>query len=262
MSGPGPRSPSALAISGLDPSGGAGLLADVRTMGRYRVHALGVATCLTVQSRRRFTRVHPVDAAVLSEQLALVLRDEEPQAVKIGLLPAAAVADVVADLLGSSRRVPVVLDPVASASAGGWALPPEALANSCARLLPLCALVTPNLHELELLAGTGGIEASARSLLSRGAAAVLVKGRARGPEVEDLLVTPGSTEVLRAPRIAGPEVHGTGCYLSSAIAALLALGRPLEAAVRAATRDLHELRARSDPGPGDGSLARLAIFSA
>ena len=102
---------------------------------------------------------------------------------------------------------------------------------------------------------------SARLLLGTGAAAVLVKGgHARGPEVEDLLVTPGRTEVLRAPRLPGPEVHGTGCYLSSAIAALLALGRTLEAAVRAATRDLRELRGRSERRAGDGFLARLPIF--
>jgi hydroxymethylpyrimidine/phosphomethylpyrimidine kinase len=217
-----------LVIAGSDSSGGAGIARDLATLAVLKVHALCAVTAITVQSETRVISVHALSAELVAAQIEASLARGAPGAIKIGMLANAAIVRAVAGALPA--RVPVVLDPVLAASSGGELLD---AAGRCAlpQLLPRVALLTPNIPEAAQLLGTSLAEdeatlvAQARALLELGAAAVLVKGgHAHGPESVDLLVSRGqSVQRLRAVRCAGTR-RGTGCALSSAIAAHLAQG--------------------------------------
>lgn len=227
-----------LLVAGLDPSGGAGLLADAATVRSRGLHAAGVATALTVQDSARCHGYEPVDPSLIERQLEALVEDLPFSSVKVGMLGTAEVARSVARGLAPlvERGVPVVLDPVLRASVGAELLdgePHEALAP----LLPLLALLTPNRGEAEALAGceiadTVGQRRAARTLRALGLNAVLVKGgHLDGAEVMDLFDDGGEPLELRAPRQSGEAPHGTGCALSTEIACALALGRALREAV-------------------------------
>jgi hydroxymethylpyrimidine kinase/phosphomethylpyrimidine kinase len=226
--------------AGLDASGGAGLAADVAVMAARGLHPAVLPTALTLQDSRSCRTVHPVDSVWLAEQLGLLLDDFSDQvgAIKIGMLGQAEIALVLAQGLTPLVRagVPLVLDPVLRASVGA-ALVEGDPAAVLAPLLPLVTLLTPNRDEAERLAGMtvvdeAGQQAAAAALRERGARAVLVKGgHLSGPEVCDLLDDGQEPLRLRSRRIAGPVPHGTGCALASEIAAQLALGLSLRAAV-------------------------------
>jgi hydroxymethylpyrimidine/phosphomethylpyrimidine kinase len=217
-----------LVLGGLDPSGGAGLTADARTLFRCGALALPVATALTVQNRSGMRAVDAVSRGVLVQSFGAVLDDGAVDAVKVGLLASAEQVQMVHDLLARLRGcVPIVVDPVLSATAGGWD-PGTGLAAAIARwLVPLATVLTPNLPELEMLAGARGVAA----LLASGCGAVLVKGgHGTAAEVRDELFTAGGTRAFVHARLPVGPVHGTGCALGAALAAGLARGIVLETA--------------------------------
>lgn len=229
---------SVLIIAGLDPSGGAGLCADIQAVTAAGAHPMPVATLITAQSLRRVGRVAPLDAALVCEQIEVTLEDIAPAAVKIGALGSGDIAAAVAGLL--QRRldgIPVVLDPVLVATSGdalGEAALPSVMRDA---LLPLTTLLTPNEDELNALTGDGSAEARAAELVARGTDYVLATGLEDGEHLRDVLVgAQGAVTELSSPRLPG-EFHGSGCSLSSYCAAHLALGKSVSDAVRAAHAD-------------------------
>jgi hydroxymethylpyrimidine/phosphomethylpyrimidine kinase len=256
-------SPHVLVIAGLDPSGGAGLLADVRTLAEHGVGALGVATALTEQGHAGVAAVNPVAADLVGRQVAALLAGEPVDAVTIGMLGSGATAAAVDAALAAAAHAgvapPVVLDPVLRASSG-MALCGADEAEGCAALLallPQAALVTPNALEAAALVGrpppatVAEAVALAQALTGRGARAVLLKGghlpaAATPGECVDVLVDgAGPPQLLSGPRLAA-GAHGTGCALATAIAAYLARGAALEGAVRAARAFLAERLAHAE----------------
>lgn len=233
--------PNVLAIAGSDPSGGAGLQGDLKTFAALRVNGCAVPTALTAQNSRGVHAVFRVPAEFVVRQLDVLFDDVEIHAVKIGMLGDAAVVTAVCDVLRRYRPPHVVLDPVLRASAGGMLLDEAGLDAVRETLLPLVTVMTPNAEEAGALlrapAPTTEREAeqAARALYELGANAVLVTGGHLLNELEcaDVLYTAETSRVFRAERMAG-GTHGTGCALSSAIAALLALGAPLGEACEAA----------------------------
>lgn len=236
--------PRVLVLGGLDPTGGAGITADARVLELHDCHALTVATCLTVQNRHGFVRAEAVAVDLFLATLRAALQDGPVHAVKLGLAPDAATLGRAAEVL-ATLRVPTVLDPVLSATAGGWSSPGDLARAQASTAAALAAVVTPNLPELEQLAPDGG----AAALLARGCAAVVVKGgHGAGAEVEDLIHTPGRVDVVRHVRASCGAVHGTGCALASATVAGLAHGRDVVAAASAAARWVGDcLRAMPPP---------------
>jgi hydroxymethylpyrimidine/phosphomethylpyrimidine kinase len=252
-----------LLIAGLDPGGGAGLLADVATCNSLGRPVLGAATCLTVQSLRRFVATNPVTAATLAHQLAVLATDTEPPvAVKVGLVPTVDLIEVVGEFLARlPPAVPVVLDPVLAPTLADQAVDPQLLTCLRTRLLPLATVLTPNLPELaHLLEHRAPVPSVARELLAGRLQGVLVKGGHGDWEgdVEDVLVTATTSQAFRRPRWVGPEVHGTGCALASCLAVQLANGRPLAEAVQHAIGWLDRRRRQVQSLPAD-RLGRLPL---
>jgi hydroxymethylpyrimidine/phosphomethylpyrimidine kinase len=234
------RPPVVVSIAGSDPSGGAGLQADLRTCTALGAYAGAIPTCITVQDTAGVRRVEALAGDLVREQIDVVLADLRPDAIKIGLLPSVEVVEAVAGGIAAHGSVPVVLDPVQVATSGDGLSSAPAYAALIELLLPRATLVTPNLAEAASLAGfpvTGeaDLERAARAIRARGARAVLVKGGHLAGDALDVLLTEEDERVeLRARRIPGPPIHGTGCTLSTAIAVHLARGMGLTEAVRAA----------------------------
>jgi hydroxymethylpyrimidine/phosphomethylpyrimidine kinase len=246
---PGRRRGTVLVIAGLDPSGGAGLLADARVIGRHGLHVAAVATGLTDQDSTRCAAMEPVDPGLLARQLARLIHDLDVRAVKVGMLADAATVKVVADSLAHAPRVPVILDPVLQSTRGVrlFASGPEALAL----LYDRATVITPNVDELSALSGltvddAATFRAAAIRLRSLGARAVLAKGGHLAPledEVYDLLVDDAG--MLRLPGVRihfgdGGAPRGTGCALSTELACELACGATLREAAASATRAVRE----------------------
>ncbi|HEU4805489.1 MAG TPA: bifunctional hydroxymethylpyrimidine kinase/phosphomethylpyrimidine kinase [Nitrobacter sp.] len=233
--------PIALTIAGSDSSGGAGIQADLKTFAALGVYGASVITALTAQNTQGVTGIHHVPADFVTAQIDAVFVDLDVRAVKIGMVAErAAIAVIVAGLL---RWTPanVVLDPVMVATSGDRLLPPEAVEALRNKLLPRAQLITPNLPEAaalldEPVAGSeSDIVRQGKRLLALGCAAVLIKGgHMQGADSIDYLVTREGELALAAPRIATNNTHGTGCSLSSAVAAFLARGDDMETAVRGA----------------------------
>jgi hydroxymethylpyrimidine/phosphomethylpyrimidine kinase len=234
--------PIALTIAGSDSSGGAGVQADLKTFAALGVYGASVVTALTAQNTQGVRAVHDAPAEFIAAQLDAVLSDLDIRAVKIGMVSRVAAIAVIAEQLRGWTGAPVVLDPVMVATSGDRLLARDAVDALRRDLFPLAAIVTPNLPEAAALldaplaASEAEMEAQGRRLLAFGARAVLVKGgHAEGAESVDLLVRADAPLMrLSAPRIATPNTHGTGCTLSSAIAAGLAKGLALDDAVRTA----------------------------
>ena len=246
-------------IAGNDPSGGAGIAADIQAVSALGCHPAPVITALTVQDTINAWRVDPAAPELVTEQAQAVFADLPVKAVKIGLLPTAAIAEAVATLLADHRHIPIVLDPVLVA-AGGADLAEAALVEVLLeRLLPLATIATPNALEIRRLGGaTGDRTARAAALLARGCRWVLVKGADEDtPGVENVLFGEGFETAYRWRRL--PEsYHGSGCTLASAIAALLARGQAVPVAVQEAQRYTDEaLREGYRPGGGQWVPRRL-----
>lgn len=228
--------PVALTIAGSDPSGGAGLQADLKTFHQFGVYGEAVVTLLTVQNTRRVSRVDILGPDLVIEQLHAVLEDIPPLAVKTGALGNAGVIEALA---GVDLRAPLVVDPV-MISKHGHPLTAEAARDVLLRrLLPKAALITPNLHEAEALTGhkvdtLSGMKDAARRLSDATGAAVLVKGGHLTGEAVDVLYADGAFHEYTGRRFDTPHTHGTGCTYSAAITASLALGLALPQAVERA----------------------------
>jgi hydroxymethylpyrimidine/phosphomethylpyrimidine kinase len=256
--------PIALTIAGSDSGGGAGIQADLKTFAALGVFGASAITALTAQNTREVTAIHAVPAAFVTAQIDAVLSDLAVGAVKIGMLANGDVVASVATALARWKAQNVVLDPVMVASSGRRLLAPEAIETLKRELMPRARVVTPNLPEAAALLDTheatneAEMQAQAERLLALGAAAVLIKGgHGGGAESVDLLVERGTATRLTAPRIATRNTHGTGCTLSSAIAAGLAKGEDLATAVRAAKEFVTAAIAAADRltvGHGHGPL--------
>ena len=217
---------TALSIAGSDPSGGAGIQADLKTFAALGVHGMAALAGLTVQNTQGVRAASPIDPGFVIAQVEAVLDDIEVHATKLGMLTNAGIAGAVADLI-TARRAD--LDPVMVATSGDRLLADEAVEVVRTRLLPLADLITPNVPETAVLAGSSpagdvsGLQAQAEGLVAAGAHAVLAKGgHLAGEELTDLLVTPSGTARFTGARVNTRNTHGTGCTLSSAIAATAA----------------------------------------
>lgn len=231
--------PIALTIAGSDSSGGAGIQADLKTFAALGVYGASVITALTAQNTLGVTGIHQVPADFVTAQIDAVFSDLDVGAVKIGMVAEISVIGAIAAGLAKWRPKHVVLDPVMVATSGALLLKGDAIEALRKQLVPLAALITPNLPEAAALldASLATTEAAiadqGKRLLALGPRAVLIKGgHGKGPESTDYLVTASETIPLSAPRIATKNTHGTGCSLSSAIAAGLAKGRDMATAVR------------------------------
>ena len=254
-----------LSIAGVDPSGGAGVFADIKVMSALGTYGMGVVAALTAQNTRAVTGVMPVPAAFVTEQIDTLFADVRVDAVKIGMLGAVDVMDAVAAGLERHRPQRVVLDTVMVAKSGDRLMPDDAVAFFRRRLLPLAGLITPNLPEAEVLleekiCGIDAMYGAAEKLyaLSGSRAAVYMKGgHMAGGTVTDIVFDGKDMMTMTAPRVDTKNTHGTGCSLSSALAALWAKTGDLKAAARAAHDYLAEAIAASgalDVGGGHGPI--------
>ena len=259
--------PRVLTIAGSDSGGGAGIQADLKTFAAHRVFGMSVITSVTAQNTVEVRAVHRVPPSMIRAQIEAVFDDIGVDAVKIGMLGDAETVTVVADALGEREAVPIVLDPVMVAKSGDRLLTTEAVDTLLRRLLPLAALVTPNLPEAATLAGrpqTAGAEELARLLAPHTRGAVLIKGgHGLGEEVVDLLFCDGEVRRFRHPRRQTRATHGTGCTLSAAIAARLAGGEAMPRAVETAIDYLQRALAAAYPlGAGYGPVDHLVAAEA
>lgn len=261
---PSARYPRVLSIAGSDSGGGAGVQADLKTFAALGCFGMTAITALTAQNTTGVRSIHAVPLQILADQIDAVIDDIGADAVKIGMLHSAPTVQAVADAIDRHQLRQVVLDPVMVATSGATLIDPPAVASLVRELFPRTALVTPNLDEAALLVdhalrSEADMEAAARELLARGANAVLLKGgHLEGDTVSDLLFMKNAEpQWMRAPRIATANTHGTGCTLSSAIAAHLALGADLPQAVRQArefVRGALQAGASARTGTGSGPL--------
>ncbi len=236
-----PRYARVLTIAGSDSGGGAGIQADLKTFAALGCYGMTAITALTAQNTVGVQGIHAVPQAFLRSQLQSVIEDIGVDAVKIGMLHEPGVVEVVAWAIQHYQLQRVVLDPVMVATSGDRLIADATVRVLVDQLFPLATVITPNLDEASLLLGrpiaaVSDLSGAAQALLSQGARAVLLKGgHLPGDQVVDVLARPGHVDmVLASSRMASRNTHGTGCTLSSAIAAHLALGEPLERAVRAA----------------------------
>ena len=248
-----------LSVAGVDPSAGAGLLADLETIRTHGARGVGVVSLLTVQSSRGVSRVHVLDSELVRDQLAALFEDLPIAAVKTGALGDAAVVRAVADALADFRG-PIVVDPVACSSSGAVLLDDAGLEALRDALFPRATLVTPNLAEAKRLTGLevhdlASMAQAAAQLRQLGPGAVLVKGGHLDGAPTDLWLDADGVMELRGERVSTRHSHGTGCAYASAIAARLALGEsPRRAADNAHRWLLDALRAAPGLGGGSGPL--------
>ena len=251
---------TALTIAGSDSSGGAGIQADIKTMLANGVYAMSAVTALTAQNTRGVTGILESTPEFLGEQLDNIFTDIYPDAVKIGMVSSEALIRKIADKLREYGAKNIVVDPVMVATSGAKLIDDQAIDTLKECLLPLATVLTPNIPEAEVLSGkkisTAEDMAAAAELISRNyKTSVLLKGGHSIADANDLLYRNGSGIWIEGQRIENPNTHGTGCTLSSAIAAGLAKGYGLEEAVRQAKNYLSDaLRAMLDLGKGSGPM--------
>ncbi len=262
--------PNVLSIAGSDPSGGAGLQADLKTFAALRCYGLSVVTALTVQNTQGVYGLSVVPAEFVAAQIDALFADSAIKAVKIGMTASPATIETLAEKLARYRPEPIVLDPVLAASGGAALAVGDIAASLVAHLAPHVSLVTPNLMEAAALAGSpvpeslDDMRAIAKRLHAQGFAAVLVKGGHREARTcDDILFDGVNFRSFSTPRVPTRNTHGTGCTLSAAIAAHLAQGLDLAAAVEAAKLYLQralETADQLDVGQGAGPLNHFHRF--
>lgn len=257
---PGKKMKTALTIAGSDSSGGAGIQADIKTMTVNGVYAMSVITALTAQNTTGVRSVMNVTPEFLEEQMDCVFTDIRPDAVKIGMLPSAELMRAVAGKLREYGAVRIVVDPVMVATSGSRLMEEDAVQVMKEELFPLADVITPNLPEAEVLSGRTIVteqemEDAAAWIGQTCRTAVLLKGGHQRNDANDLLYRDGSLRWFRGKRIMNPNTHGTGCTLSSAIAANLAKGFSLEESVERAKEYLSgALADQLDLGKGSGPV--------
>ena len=245
--------PNLLSIAGSDPSGGAGVQADLKTFSALGCYGMAVITALTAQNTLGVVDVHAPPADFVAAQIDAIFDDIDVAAVKIGMLASGSIVEAVAKRLALHKPRFIVLDPVLAATSGDALATSDAAEAIVRHLFPLATLVTPNFFEAARLSGhviaadQAGMRRAAAILQARGARAVLVKGgHMNGATSDDLLFDGASYRLFSAPRVATRNTHGTGCALSSAIAAYLALGYKLGEAIDAAKTYLSAALAAAD----------------
>ena len=249
-----------LTIAGSDPSGGAGIQADIKTITVHGMYAMSVITSLTAQNTTGVFGVQDTPPEFVKKQLDCVLSDIRPDAVKIGMVSSAAIVRAIAGKLKEYSVKKIVLDPVMVSTSGSRLLAADAVEALRTELFPLADLLTPNLPEAECLCGreiktTGEMEAAANEIAGALGGGVLVKGGHLADTADDLLCHNGEYTWFHSERVQNPNTHGTGCTLSSAIACNLAAGYSLEESVQKAKDYLTgALRAGLDLGAGSGPL--------
>lgn len=254
--------PVVLTIAGFDPSGGAGVIADVRTIHQFSCRPAAAITSLTFQNTKAFFGAIHETAESLRAQIVPVIEETPPAAVKVGMLPTASLILEVADLIRNNRLPAPVLDPVLKSSSGGVLIEPDAIPVLTRELLPLARVLTPNIPEAEVLTGVrveneDDMRQAAVKLVEIGARAVLIKGghvlgksdvgdqKSERRSSNDLLADDGDVTVFTAEWIDAPPIRGSGCMMSSAIAACLARGLTMKEAVSRAKEHVgREIRAQ------------------
>jgi hydroxymethylpyrimidine/phosphomethylpyrimidine kinase len=260
----------ALTIAGSDSSGGAGIQADLKTFAALGVYGASAITALTAQNTRGVSGIHPVPPEFVVEQIDAVFRDLAVGAVKIGMVAQQAVIEAIAASLKRWSPKHIVLDPVMVATSGDRLLNVGAVEALRRGVIPIASIITPNLPEAAALlddalaTDAAAIQRQGQRLLALGCPTVLIKGgHGKGSESIDYLVRGDGVVALPAPRVATKNTHGTGCSLSSAIAAGLAKGEPLETAVRNAKTFVSAAIAQADRfavGQGHGPIHHFHRF--
>ena len=252
---------TALTIAGSDSSGGAGIQADIKTMTANGVYAMSAITALTAQNTTGVTGIFEATPEFLAQEIDAIFTDIYPDAVKIGMVSSAELIETIAAKLKEYNAKHIVVDPVMVATSGAKLLRDDAVTALCEKLLPLAEVLTPNIPEAEVLSGRPihsreEMLAAARAIAFDCDCSVLLKGGHSDTDADDLLVEADGTETWFAGRrIANPNTHGTGCTLSSAIAANLAKGYSLPQAIaRAKGYITAALSAGLDLGAGSGPL--------
>ena len=257
-----------LICAGSDSGGGAGIQADIKAVTALGGFAMTAITALTAQDTRGVHGVMGVPAAFIRQQIQVVLQDLGADAIKTGMLADSATIGAVCDALAEfGPGIPLVADPVMVAKGGHPLLAEEAVATLKARVLPLAAVITPNIPEAEALTGltiadVAGMHRAAEALLRSGVRAVLLKGgHGTGPVLTDLLATQDGTEAFESPRLETRHTHGTGCTLASALACGLAQGMALrEAVIRARAYVRAAMLAAPGFGSGHGPLGHAVTL--
>jgi hydroxymethylpyrimidine kinase/phosphomethylpyrimidine kinase len=245
-----------MAIGGFDPSAGAGILADIKTIAAMQCYGVAVVTSLTAQNTMAVYNTYHQTPEFVGHQMDVLFDDFDVSAVKTGMLPSAAIVSEVARRLRNRKGLRIVVDPVVRASTG-FDLAASGLKAIISELVPLAGLATPNIHEAELVTGIKikdvlSAGAAARKFVELGAAAVLIKGGdLESQDAADFMFDGSRLVELAGPRIDSTNTHGTGCALASAVAGLLARGVELETAVRTAKNYVAEA-IRTAPGLGKG----------
>lgn len=251
---------TALSIAGTDPSGGAGIQADLKTLTMNGVFAMSAITALVAQNTTGVREIVEMTPEFLGQQIDVVFEDIPPDAVKIGMVASCGLIEVIAERLRFYQARNIVVDPVMVTTSGDRLISEEAVDTLTARLLPLAAVATPNIPEAEILSGMAirseaDIEAAARYISGTYNCAVLLKGGHNVNDANDFLYTGGRGEWFYGTRIDNPNTHGTGCTLSSAIAANLAKGFDLPVSIQRSKNYLSgALGAMLDLGKGRGPM--------
>lgn len=251
---------TALSIAGSDSSGGAGIQADIKTMTMHGVFAMTAVTALTAQNTLGVTDIMEATPEFLANELDAVFTDIFPDAVKVGMVSSSALICIIVDKLKQYSAKKIVVDPVMVATNGAKLICDEAIETLKAKLLPIADVITPNLPEAEVLTGmriltVADMETAARQIFEKFGCNVLMKGGHDLNDANDLLWTPKGPEWFYGKRIDNPNTHGTGCTLSSAIAANLALDNDLATSVRIAKAFISgALSAKLNLGRGKGPM--------
>ena len=251
---------TALTIAGSDCSGGAGIQADIKTMTMNGVYAMSAITALTVQNTTGVRKIQESTPEFLKQQIDAVFEDIFPDAVKIGMVSSSEIVCVIADRLKYHKAKNIVVDPVMVATSGSSLMKTDAVKTLIDVLLPIATLVTPNIPESEVLSGISienkeDMQMAAKTIGDKYSCAVLLKGGHSINDANDLLYANGEFKWFYGKRIDNPNTHGTGCTLSSAIAANLAKGFNVSDSVRKAKEYISDaLAAGLDLGQGSGPL--------
>lgn len=237
---------SVLTIAGSDSGGGAGIQADIKTFSALGCFGTSAITAITVQNTLSVYGIHPVPPAIVYDQIRVVMDDIRPSAIKIGMVHSAELAAMIASVI-SHYDVPVIFDPVMVATSGDKLIEDNTIRSLIEKLFPLAQLVTPNIHEAQLLANSTienreDMKRAAKQIIRSGCQAVLIKGaHLRGDVLTDVyLDTEGREAIFESAWIDTINTHGTGCTLSSAIAAFMARGNRLTAAIEKAKQYVHD----------------------
>ena len=257
---------TAVTIAGSDSSGGAGIQADIKTMIANGVYAMSAITALTAQNTTGVTGIMEVTPEFLGEELDNIFTDIYPDAVKIGMVSSSALIEKIADKLQEYQAKNIVVDPVMVATSGAKLISEEAIGTLKKRLLPIASVLTPNIPEAEVLAemkihSADDMIEAAKKISDTYHCAVLCKGGHKLNDANDLLYRDGDYRWFNGKRIDNPNTHGTGCTLSSAIAANLAKGMTMQEAVEGAKAYISgALAAMLDLGKGSGPMNHAYVI--